>query len=439
MVLPDPRDGVRAEVGDLLLEGERIAAVGTLEAAPPDARIIYAGGCMVLPGFVQTHVHLCQTIFRGVADGLLEGGSLQDRLLSLEAAHTPESTRASARLAIAELLLGGTTGVQTMESVYHTQFALETLEEAGMFAVTGKCLMDDPSTCPQTLRQPTDRALQEAVDLIETWDGASGGRLRICLAPRSVLRCTDTCLREVGRLAETGGLRIHTHTAESREEMHRVLQRTGRRCLPYLQDLGCLGAHVGLAHRVSAEGSDIALLAASGSHLLHCPGTNCKLGNGLVPVPDLLRAGVAVSLGADGAACNNTLDMFREMRLAALVHKLDGGVGAIPAPAILAMATRVGAAALGREGELGELRRGAIANIVLVSIEGLHATPAPDPLSTLVYSCRSADIRAVWLAGRQVVAEGRLTLWDEEEVRAAAVREAEALFARAATGSSRPV
>lgn len=431
LILPDGANGVRAEVGDLLMRGDRIAQLGVVEDPPRGSRVIYAGGCAVMPGFVQTHVHLCQTLFRGAADELALLDWLRLRIWPLEAAHTPESIRASARLAIAELLLSGTTAVQTMETVRHTDAVIEALVESGMYAVTGKCLMDDPETCPPGLLQDTETALREAVDLAETWDGGVDGRLKICLAPRFAVSCTDACMREVGSLAAAGGWRVHTHASENRDEIELVQRRTGERNITYLHDTGLSGEHVGLAHCVWLESDEIDLLARTGTHALHCPSSNCKLGSGIAPVPELLRRGVSVSLGADGGPCNNTLDMFREIRMATMLQKVQHGPESMPASTMLSMATRAGAAALGWGGQMGVLETGAVANVLLVSLDGTHSTPGPDPLSTLVYSCRSADIRAVWLAGQQVVSEGRLMLWDEEEIRRDAKREARALFQRA--------
>ncbi|HJO03594.1 MAG TPA: 5'-deoxyadenosine deaminase [Acidobacteriota bacterium] len=431
LILPDGESGIRAEPGDLLMEGDRIARVGVVDDPPEGARVIYASGCAVLPGFVQTHVHLCQTLFRGIADELPLLTWLRERVWPLEAAHTPQSIRASARLAVAELLLSGTTAVQTMESVHHTGAVIEVLAESGMFAITGKCLMDDPATTPPELLQPTETALGEAVDLVELWDGSGRGRIRICLAPRFAVSCTDACMSEVAVLAKTGGWRVHTHASENRDEVTLVEQRTGRRNIHYLADIGLAGDHVGLAHCIWVDEDEVDTLATTGSHVLHCPGSNCMLGSGIAPVPLFLDRGVSVSLGADGAACNNTLDMFREMRLATMLQKSVHGPLAMPASTLLDMATRRGAQALGWGAEMGSLVPGSIANVLLVSLDGTHATPAPDPLSTLAYCCRSADIRAVWLAGEQVVSEGRLALWDEDEIRREARREARGLVERA--------
>lgn len=424
---------VRAEAGDVLIDGERISAVGEIDPVPEDVERIDARGCVVLPGFVQTHVHLCQTLFRGVADDVPLLEWLRDSIWPLEAAHDPDSLRASARLAIAELLLGGTTAVQTMETVHHTEAVFEVLEEAGLLAVSGKCLMDDPETSPEGLVQSTETALAEAVELAERWDGR-GERLHYCLAPRFAVSCTDDLLREVGALASDRGWRIHSHASENRDEVNLVEERSGRRNVTYLRDVGCTGPHVGLAHCVWVDDDEIEILADTGTHVLHCPGANCKLGSGIASIPDLLDEGISVSLGADGAPCNNNLDMFHEMRLAALIHKPRHGPETMAAEEILWMATAQGALALGRaEGELGVIAPGAWANVVIVDLERVHHTPAPDPLSAVVYSARSADVRDVWLAGQQVVADHRLTLWDEAEVLADANREAERLFSRAGT------
>ena len=304
LILPDGDFGVRAESGDLLIEADRITRVGAVDDPPEGTRVIYASGCAVMPGFVQTHTHLCQTLFRGVADELPLMTWLHQRIWPLEAAHTPQSIRASARLGVAELLLSGTTAVQTMESVHHTDSVVEVLVESGMFAVTGKCLMDDSATSPPDLLQPTEMALREAVDLAESWDGAADGRIRICLAPRFAVSCTDACMREVGELAAAGRWRVHTHAAESREEVALVKQRTGRRNIRYLDDIGISGPAVGVAHCIWVDDHEVEILARTGTHVLHCPGSNCMLGSGISPVPLLIERGVSVSLGADGAACN---------------------------------------------------------------------------------------------------------------------------------------
>lgn len=424
LVVPGEDGTLTAESGDLLMEGERIARLGGAERPPRGARILYASGCAVLPGFVQSHVHLCHGLFRGLLDGALDAREMQGRVLALEASHTAQSVRAGARLTVAELLLGGTTGVQAMESVHHTDAVLEVLLEAGLFAVAGKSLVDRGDD-PAPLVQSTQQALREAVDLAEQWDGSGEGRLHVCLAPRDVDRCSDACLREVGRLAEAGGWRVQVEAGP----------RAGAEAseVEILERHGLLGPWLGLAHWApSADGRR--RLAGTGVQLLHCPASDARRGLQPPPLAALRREGLTPSLGSDGAGTGSSLDMFRCLRLAVLMQSAIGGPGAVSPAAVLDMATRGGAAAMGRAGELGELREGAPANVVLVSLESNHTTPCPDPVSALVNDARSADIRAVWLAGNQVVSEGRLTLWDEEDLRRDARREARALASRAGLG-----
>lgn len=430
LIVPDPVAGVRAIEGDLVIAGDRIVGLGPeLERPPRGARVIYASGCAVLPGFVQTHLHLCHSLFRGLAEERTTDHWWRDRIAPLEAAHTPQSIRASARLAVAELLLGGTTAIQSMESTRHTEAVFEVLVESGLHALSGKALLD-ASGSPAGLGASTEQVLREAVDLAEEWDGAGEGRLRVCLSPHSLANCTDACLREVGNLAAAGGWRTHVQV----DAAPTGPGRRGRSQIETLDRFGLTGSRAGLAHAVRPVETDLEILARTGTHVLHTASRDCKLGAGIAPVSDLIARGVRVSLGADGAASNNTLDMFAEMRLASLLQKATRGPEALPAATALDLATRGGAAAIGLEGGLGVLREGAIANVVLVNLDDMHTTPRPDPLSALVYSARASDVRAVWLAGEQVVAGGRLTLWDEEEVRREARREARGLQRRARLG-----
>lgn len=431
LVLPGDDGQVHAGVGDLVIQGSRIAGVGEAVALERGTRVIYASGCAVLPGFVQTHMHLGHSLLRGLADGLGTARWQRQILWPRESAHTPESMRAAVRLAVAELLLSGTTAVQTMETGPHVATALEVLADAGMHAVVGRALMDDPEGAPLQLCQRTDEALGAAVDLAEAWDGAQDGRLRIALSPHSLATCTSSLLREVARLARDGGWRVHMHAAAYADEKDIAAARGASGSLRYLHAAGIAGPHVGLASCSWLQPEEVEMLRTDGTGVLHCAGSDARLGGGLAPVPEFRDLGVPLSLGTDGAAANDTLDLFREMRLAMALQAARLGPGVLPAAAVLDMATRGGAAALGWSGRLGELRAGAVADIVLVSLEGTHTTPCDDVLRTLAHGCSAADIRAVWLGGRQVVSEGRLTLWDEEELRDEARREQAALAARA--------
>lgn len=373
-------------------------------------------GLIVLPGLIQAHIHLCQTLFRGLADDLPLEDWLAKRIWPLEAAHTEETIYWSAMLGGAELLLGGTTAILDMETVRHTGAAFKALETLGLRATAGKCLMDAHSN-PPSLREPTDRALREAADLCARWHGAANGRLRWCYAPRFAPSCTGPLLRAVSDLAEKDGTVIHTHAAETPVELEIVKRETGGDEIAYLDSVGISGPQATLAHCVWATPESIQRLARQRTNVAHCPSANLKLGSGIAPVPEMLAAGCRVGLGADGAPCNNRLDAFEEMRLAALIQKPRLGPDVLPASQVLEMATLGGARALGLEQETGSLEVGKRADITVLDLGGAHAQPeAADLISRLVYSARAADVRHVLVDGHVVVRDGSLRTASLEEI-----------------------
>jgi 5-methylthioadenosine/S-adenosylhomocysteine deaminase len=416
--------------GDVLVRGRRIEAVGgDLSGAAADVTVD-ARGCAVLPGFVQTHVHLCQTLFRGAADDLSLLDWLKRRVWPLEAAHDAASLRASARLGVAELIRGGTTCALTMETVNHTGEVLRVVEESGFRATVGKCMMDKGEEVPAGLREESEDSIRESLALLEEWHGRADGRVRYCFAPRFAVSCTRGLLERVARLARERGVMIHTHASENVSECELVERETGMRNVLYLDSLGVSGPHVLLAHCVHLDEAETGLLASKGTHVAHCPSSNMKLGSGVAPVSELLARGVSVSLGADGAPCNNRLDMFTEMRSAALLQKVSRGADALPAARVLRMATLGGARALGLDEEVGSLEPGKRADITVLELGRLHTTPRPEVVSTVVYAAEARDVRDVLIDGRVVLREGELQTLEEREVVAEAARQFELLKAR---------
>lgn len=411
---------------DVRIENGRIAAVGRDKGgrgrsqaveSGRDPLVIDCAGLVILPGLIQAHIHLCQTLFRGLADDLPLEDWLAKRIWPLEAAHTEESVYWSAMLGGAELLLGGTTAILDMETVQHTGAAFEALETLGLRATAGKCLMDAPSN-PAGLREPTDRALGEAADLCARWHGAAHGRLRWCYAPRFAPSCTGLLLRAVSDLAERAGVIVHTHAAETPVELEIVKRETGRDEITYLDSVGIAGPRATLAHCVWADPQAIRRLASQRTNVVHCPSSNLKLGSGIAPIPEMLAAGCRVAIGADGAPCNNRLDAFAEMRLAALIQKPRRGPEALPAAQVLELATLGGARALGLEDEIGSIEVGKRADLVALDLAGPHAQPEEaDLVSRIVYSARAADVRHVVVDGQLVVRDGRLRTADLEEIR----------------------
>jgi len=405
---------------DVMVREGRIEKVGRTAGRPDGRTVIDCKGLVILPGLVQAHIHLCQTLFRGLADDLALEAWLAQRIWPLEAAHTEESVYWSAMLGAAELLLGGTTAILDMETVRHTSAAFEALEAIGLRATAGKCLMDAPSN-PKSLREPTEQALQESADLCARWHGAAAGRLRYCFAPRFAPSCTGPLLRAVSDLAERAGAVIHTHAAETPVELQMVKRETGTDELGYLDSVGISGPRAALAHCVWVDKEGIARLARQQTNVVHCPSSNLKLGSGVAPIPEMLAAGCRVGLGADGAPCNNRLDAFTEMRLAALIQKPRLGPEALPAAQALELATLGGARALGLETEIGSVEVGKRADLIVLDLDGPHAQPAEaDLVSRIVYSARAADVRHVLVDGKVVVKDGVLKTAKVEEIRRAA-------------------
>jgi 5-methylthioadenosine/S-adenosylhomocysteine deaminase len=428
LVTMDQYDAV--VMGDLFVRDGRIESVG--QSTRPAEVEIDARGCAVLPGFIQTHVHLCQTLFRGAADDLALIDWLKKRIWPMEAAHNALSVRASARLSIAEMIKGGTTCALTMETVNHTAEAFRVALETGFRATIGKCMMDKGDEVPAALHEETEASIKESLALLEEWHNRAEGRLRYCFAPRFAVSCTRELLERVSHLSRERGVMVHTHASENLEEIALVERETGQRNIAYLDSLGLAAPHVALAHCVHLDDAEIETLARTGTHVLHCPSSNLKLNSGIAPITELLRRNVSVSLGADGAPCNNRLDMLTEMRTAALLQKVLHGAEALPARRALRLATIDGARALGLQQEIGSLEAGKRADLIIINLDRLHSTPRPrDIISSIVYSAQASDVETVIIDGRVVMSAGQLKTLDERQVIDEANREAALLMERA--------
>ncbi len=421
------------EGGVSIREG-RITAVGRIDPQVTHDRTIDAAGGVLLPGFVQTHVHLCQTLFRGYADDLTLLDWLRQRVWPMEAAHTPASLKASAELAACELLLSGTTAVLTMETVHDTDVVCETIGGCGLRATIGKCMMDAGDQAPPRLREKASQSLSESVALRKRWHGTAGGRLRTAYAPRFAVSCTRDLLGAVAAQSAEDDALVHTHASESSAEIDLVARSTGLSNLAHLADVGLASTRLCAAHCVWVDEAEQALIAERGVNVLHCPGSNLKLGSGLAPISELLARGASVSLGADGAACNNRLDMFEEMRLAALIQAVRKGPGVLTARQALWMATRQGAKAIGLERDIGSIEVGKRADMIVVDRSRPHLASAPDVFSMLAYAARGSDVRTTVVDGDVLVHDFELVRMDRQAVVAEGCRQAQRLARRAGIG-----
>ncbi len=357
---------------------------------------------------------------------------LRTRVWPMEAAHTPATLRAAARLAATELLSSGTTAVLTMETVHDTDVVFEAIAGSGLRATIGKCMMDFDSQVPRRLQEETRASIDESVALRKRWDGTSNGRIRAAFAPRFAVSCSRTLLESVADLARQDGVLVHTHASESQDEIAIVKELSGSRSnLEYLDHVGLASPLLCAAHCVWADDRDQQLLAERDVKVMHCPGSNLKLGSGIAPVAEMRARGITVSLGADGAACNNRLDMFEEMRLAAVLQAVRKTPGVLCARDVLWMATRAGARTLGLERDLGSLEVGKRADVIVIDRDRPHLAPGPDPYSTIVYAARGGDVRTTIVDGAVLVDDFTPLHVDRMEVVAEARKAARDLAARA--------
>jgi 5-methylthioadenosine/S-adenosylhomocysteine deaminase len=412
------------ERADILIDGRTIVSVTPMGEGSPTTvdMIIDAGGKVVMPGFVQSHVHLCQTLFRGQADDLELMDWLKLRIWPLEGAHDEDSIYWSAMLGITELIKGGTTSIIDMETVHHTDSAFSAIDASGIRATSGKVMMDYGDEVPSTLMESTEDSLSESEVLLKKWHMHDGGRIRYAFAPRFVVSCTDKLLVRVRDMAKAYGVLVHTHASENRGEIELVMADRGMRNIECLRELGLLGPGVVLAHCIWLDDDEMELLRDSGTKVVHCPSSNLKLASGVAKIPEMLDMGMFVSLGADGAPCNNNLDAFMEMRLAALIHKPRLGPTAMPAGTVLEMATKGGAEAMGIADEIGSIEPGKRADIIILDLNRAHVAPTEnvDLVSRIVYEAGAADVETTIVDGRVLMHERKLTSINEEEV----VREA---------------
>ncbi|OGO39599.1 MAG: hypothetical protein A2W35_20020 [Chloroflexi bacterium RBG_16_57_11] len=405
--------------GDVLIQDNRIAQVAP-HIDQPAEKVIDASGQLILPGFVQSHIHLCQSLFRSQADDVSLLPWL-DTITTWESKYTPEMLYASARLGLAEMIKAGATAVIDMGTLHYQDSVFQAIAESGIRAQAGKAMMDLTENLPPALRETTEQSLSESMDLLQRWHGKANGRIRYGFAPRWQLWNTEALLKEIKQEADCHGAGIHGHAGEAQSEVPLMLTQRGRRNLKYLEHIGVVGPNVQMAHCIWLDDDELAVLEETGTHVLHCPCCNTKLGSGIARIPEMLARGINVALGSDGAPSNNNLDMFIEMRLASLVQSYRLGPGALPAHKIVRMATQGGARALGLGDQLGSLEAGKKADLIILDDGGLYAAPMvdfaqDDPFKRLVSCYQSACVQTSLIDGRIVMENRRLLSMDEEQV-----------------------
>lgn len=356
----------------------------------PTARVVACEGKALLPGLINTHCHAAMTLQRNHADDIPLMEWLNDHIWPFEAVLTKEDIALGMTLGIAEMLLGGITSFVDM--YFEQDSCVEVVERMGIRAVLGCSYFD--ATIDKTLHS-AERAVRAA---------ECSERIRISIAPHAPYTVSDENLRRGKRFAEEHGLDYMVHAAETQDELRQVAEQYGTTPVRLMEQLGLLDKRTILAHCVWVDEEEMSILARSGVTVSHNAQSNMKISSGISPVQQLLEQGVCVTLATDGSSSNNDLDMWEEMRSAALLQKVSTmNPLSLPAFEVLKMATVNGARAMGHEGELGVLREGALADIVVVDLQKPHLQPIHDVVSDLVYCGKASDVEMVLVDGRVVV------------------------------------
>lgn len=410
------------ERGSVAIEGDKITAVGKDVQERADT-VIDARGKAVLPGLINAHTHLSMTLLRGVADDMPLMEWLETKIWPIEKNLTAQDSYLGALLGCLEMIKSGTTCFA--DQYFFMQDVARAVEEAGLRAMLsyGIIEMDDPKRRESELRA--------GEKLVKTCQGAAGGRIQTMFGPHAAYTCSPECLIQVKELAKKYKVGIHTHISETQDEVDKITKKYGKRPVEHLDSIGFLGPEVLVAHCIWLTEKEIAVIRKQGVKPVHNPVSNMKTASGVAPVPEMLAAGIPVALGTDGAASNNSLDMFSEMKFAALLskaHKLDPT--ALPAQVVLEMATINGAIALGLQDKIGSLEVGKKADIVMVDMKKPHLAPLHNVISHLVYSAVGGDVDTVVVDGKVLMRERGVLTLEEVKVLEETQKAADDLLAR---------
>ncbi len=420
-----PVDGVSSHHRDfgVAIDAGRIVDVGpsaVLASQYAPSEQVDLPHHVLIPGLVNTHTHAAMTLMRGFADDLPLGVWLNDHIWPTESEWvSPEFVADGTALAIAEML---TAGVTTFSDMYFfPEVAAEVAIETGIRMVAGMICFDMGNAYAAN----ADECIDKGLAMHERLQGQS--RVTTAFAPHAPYTVSDEPLARIAELSRKLDVRVHTHVNETSGEDPRSLATHGMTSLRRLDGLGLLNDRLIAVHMVHLSGDDIASVATAGASVVHCPESNLKLASGFCRVDDLLRAGVNVALGTDGAASNNDLDLLAEMRIAALLSKaVSNDAASLPADQALYLATMGGARALGLQSKIGSLAIGKSADVVAISLDEWSSQPLYNPMSQLVYTTTRSQVSDVWVDGSRRVAGGELVGVDRA-----------ALLARAASWAQR--
>nr|WP_256710779.1 amidohydrolase [Paenibacillus sp. FSL A5-0031] len=407
--------------GHMVVTDDRISYIGTTvpEQLSDTVQKIDGSKLAFMPGLINTHGHAAMSLLRGYSDDQNLQVWLEQKMWPMEGKYVDQDTRAGSALAIVEMLKSGTTAFVDMYD--RMDQVAQMVEQSGIRGVLTRGVI---GLCPPDVQEAK---LAEAIAFARDWNGKADGRITTMISPHAPYTCPPAYIERFVQAAHDFDLPLHTHMSETIAEVEQNVRDYGLRPVEHLDRLGFFSRPALVAHAVHLNDAEIELLAAKGVAVSHNPVSNLKLASGIARVPDLIRAGVTVSLGTDSVASNNNLDLFEEIRFAALLHKgVSGDPTAIPALEALKLGTVNGAKSIWQEKSLGSLKAGMKADFIAIDIEQPHFYPQTDIVSHLVYSGSGRDVRHVWIDGRQVLKNGECTWLDEEKIR----YEAQASFDR---------
>ncbi|NMB82362.1 MAG: amidohydrolase family protein [Ignavibacteria bacterium] len=405
------------EIRDNLIT--KIASVKEFDLDNYDGEIFRFENLTLVPGFVQTHIHLCQTLFRGLADDLELLDWLQKKIFPFENSHDKNSLRISVQLGLNELISGGTTTIVDMGTLRHQDVIFEELNRSGIRAFAGKCMIDMNNLYP-VFCESTKEGIESSYQYAKEFHNTNNGKIKYAFAPRFVLSCSEKLLLETNEMMKDfQGSFFHTHASENKKELEVVRQMHGKDNIEYFDSIGILNERTVLAHCIHLNNLEYDSLKKNNVRVAHCPSSNLKLGSGIANIPYMLENGISVSLGADGAPCNNSLSVFKEMHLAAMIQKPIHGPTSMDAKTVFKLATIDGAKALHMQNEIGSIEEGKKADLVLLDID-----KADQPLnnyedsvySKIVYSSNKESVKFVFIDGELIVDNGRNILYDEQKL-----------------------
>lgn len=405
------QDAVPFIKGYMVIEGDRISYIGEQEPGADQVydEVIDGTNRLYMPGLVNTHGHAAMSLLRGYGDDLALQVWLQEKMWPNEAKFTGADVRAGTLLSIVEMLKGGTTCFVDMYD--HMNEVALAVEQSGMRACLTRGVI---GLCPPEVQQ---QKLAEATGFARDWHGKANGRITTMMSPHAPYTCPPDYIERIVQAAHDLNLPLHTHMSESRAEVAENEQQYGLRPVAHLEKLGLFSRPSLVAHAVHLTDEEIATLAKYDVRVSHNPGSNLKLASGIARVPELLKAGVLVSLGTDSSASNNNLDMFEEMRLAALLHKgVTGDPTAVPAKEAIRMGTLTGAKSIWLD-DVGALQPGMKADFIALDIDQAHFLPRTDFTSHVIYSASAKDVTDVFVDGRCLVRKGQLLTLDEEKIK----------------------